>query len=243
MLASDQKLPIAGGAEKRAYVRAMFAAIAPTYDRLNRILSLSMDLRWRRYAVDRLGWERAPDGIYLDLCAGTLDFAAMLARRRNFRGRVVGVDFVQPMLELGRRKADRLEPVTADALVLPFGAATFDGAMVGWGLRNLVDLDAGLIEIARVLKPGARLTILDMATPAAGLLRGLYLFYFERVVPRVGRLVSRHRSAYEWLPESTRVFPPPPELARRLAAAGFGSVGYHLFLGGLTALHVGTRAG
>src|SRR5689334_6549415 len=120
MLASDQRLPIAGGAEKRAYVRSMFAAIAPTYDRLNRILSLSLDQRWRSYAVDRLDWERIPDGIYLDLCAGTLDFAAILARRKGFRGRVVGADFVQRMLELGRRKAERLEPVAADALVLPF---------------------------------------------------------------------------------------------------------------------------
>jgi len=243
MLASDQRLPIAGGAEKRAYVRSMFAAIAPTYDRLNRILSLSLDQRWRSYAVDRLDWERIPDGIYLDLCAGTLDFAAILARRKGFRGRVVGADFVQRMLELGRRKAERLEPVAADALVLPFAAASFDGAMVGWGLRNLVDLDAGLVEVARVLRPGARLVILDTTTPARGPLRALSLFYFERVVPQVGRLVSRHRSAYDWLPESTRSFPQPPELARRLAAAGFGSVGYHLFLGGITALHVGTRAG
>jgi demethylmenaquinone methyltransferase / 2-methoxy-6-polyprenyl-1,4-benzoquinol methylase len=242
MLASDQRLPVAGGAEKRAYVRSMFAAIAPTYDRLNRILSLSLDLRWRRYAVDRLGWERVPDGIYLDLCAGTLDFGAILARRPNFRGRVVGADFVRPMLDLGRRKAERLEPVAADALVLPFRDATFDGVMVGWGLRNLIDLEAGLAEMARVLKPGAGLAILDTTTPA-GPLRGLYLFYFEKVLPQVGRLVSRHGSAYDWLPASTRTFPQPPELARQLTAAGFGGVGYHLFLGGVTALHVGTRSG
>src|SRR5262249_1897095 len=131
MLASDQKLPVTGGAEKRAYVRAMFAAIAPTYDRLNRILSLSMDLRWRRYAVDRIGWQRVPNGIYLDLCAGTLDFSAILARQRNFRGRVVGLDFVRRMLELGRHKAERLDPVAGDALALPFRDAVFDGAMVG----------------------------------------------------------------------------------------------------------------
>ncbi len=243
MLASDHKLPTAGGAEKRAYVRAMFAAIAPTYDRLNRILSLRMDLRWRRYAVDRLGWERVPDGIYLDLCAGTLDFAAILARRPHFRGRVVGADFVRPMLELGKHKADRLVPIAADALALPFRDAVFDGAMVGWGLRNLIDLDTGLAEVARVLKPGARLTILEVATPAWEPLRGLYLFYFERVLPRVGQLVSRHRTAYHWLPESTRVFPRPAELAGRMIAAGFDQVGYRLFFGGVTALHVGTRAG
>jgi len=242
MLASDQKLPVAGGAEKRAYVRAMFSAIAPTYDRLNRLLSLRLDQRWRRYAVDRLGWERAPQGIYLDLCAGTLDFAAILACRPGFKGRVVGADFAQPMLELGRHKAEGLAPVTADALELPFPDAAFDGAMVGWGMRNLVDLDAGLAEVARVLKPGARLVVLDMATPAREPVRALYLFYFERVLPRIGRWVSKHRTAYEWLPESTRSFPRPPELAARMQAAGFGDVRFRLFLGGVAALHTGARA-
>ena len=241
MLASDQKLPVSGGAAKRAYVRAMFTAIAPTYDRLNRILSFRLDLHWRRRAVAQLGWERVPDGIYLDLCAGTLDFAAALARRPGFRGRVVGADFVRPMLELGRGKARGLEPVTADALELPFAAAAFDGAMIGWGIRNLADLDAGLTELARVLKPGARVVIIDMATPRAQPLRGLYLFYFERVLPRIGRLVSKHASAYEWLPESTRAFPAPEELARRVAAAGFTTVRYTPLMGGVTVLLVGTR--
>ncbi|MGH7516270.1 MAG: ubiquinone/menaquinone biosynthesis methyltransferase [Gemmatimonadales bacterium] len=242
MLASDQKLPVSGGAAKRAYVRAMFAAIAPTYDRLNRILSLRLDLRWRRQAVAQLGWERAPEGIYLDLCAGTLDFAAALAGRPGFRGRVVGADFVRPMLELGRAKTPRLEPVTADALELPFESAVFDGAMIGWGLRNLADLDAGLVELARVMKPGARLVVLDMATPPRQPLRGLYLLYFERVLPLVGRLISKHASAYEWLPESTRVFPAPPDLARRIEAAGFEDVRYMLLMGGVTAMHVGVRS-
>ncbi len=242
MLASDQKLPVSGGAAKRAYVQAMFAAIAPTYDRLNRILSFRLDLRWRRQAVARLGWERRPDGIYLDLCAGTLDFGAELASRPGFRGRVIGADFVRPMLELGRGKAGGLDPVTADALDLPFERGVFDGAMIGWGLRNLADLDAGLAELARVVKPGGHVVILDMATPPRQPLRGLYLLYFERVLPLIGRLISKHRSAYDWLPESTRVFPAPPELARRIAAAGFQDVRYTLLLGGVTALHVGVRS-
>lgn len=243
MLASDQKLPVSGGAAKRAYVRAMFSAIAPTYDRLNRILSFRLDLRWRRQAVAQLGWEQAPEGIYLDLCAGTLDFAAALAGQSGFRGRIIGADFVRPMLALGRDKAARLEPVTADALELPFENAVFDGAMIGWGMRNLADLDAGLTELARVLKPGGRMVSLDMATPPKQPLRALYLLYFERLLPRIGRLVSKHTSAYEWLPESTRVFPAPPELARRIASAGFREVRYTLLFGGITALHVGVRAG
>jgi len=242
MLASDRELPVAGGPEKRAYVRHIFTAIAPTYDRLNRIISFRFDQRWRRYAVGRLGWERRPDGIYLDLCAGTLDFAATLACQRGFRGGVIGADFVEPMLRLGRDKAAGLTEVAADALELPFPDASFDGAMVGWGVRNLVDLDAGLAEAARVLRPGARLVILEMALPSQPQLRRAYEFYFRRVMPWIGRRISKHTTAYAWLPASTFAFPEPPELARRLRARGFREVSYKLFMGGVCALHVATRA-
>lgn len=241
MLASDRKLPVSGGPAKRTYVRDMFTAIAPTYDRLNRIISLGLDQRWRRYAVGRLEWERAPEGMYLDLCAGTLDFGAMLAHRRGFRGRIVGADFVQRMLRLGRDKSPRLAPVAADALALPFPDRTFDGAMVGWGARNLVDLDAGLVEAARVLKPGARLVILEMTLPPSPWFRRAFLFYFDRVLPRIGRLFSKHTNAYTWLPESTRTFPAPAELAGRMEDAGFTDVSYSLRLGGVTAVHVGVK--
>ena len=242
MLASDRELPVSGGPEKRAYVREMFTAIAPTYDRLNRIISLRLDQRWRRDAVRRLGWERAPEGMYLDLCAGTLDFGATLARQPGFRGRIVGADFVQRMLRLGRGKSSRLAPVNADALSLPFPDHAFDGAMVGWGVRNLMDLDAGLSEAARVLKPGARLVILEMTLPPNPRLRRVYQFYFRRVLPRIGRMISKHTTAYTWLPESTQAFPGPQELARRMERGGFTDVRYELFLGGVTALHIGTRA-
>jgi demethylmenaquinone methyltransferase/2-methoxy-6-polyprenyl-1,4-benzoquinol methylase len=242
MLASDRELPVSGGPAKRAYVREMFTAVAPTYDRVNRIISLRLDQRWRRYAVRRLGWERAPEGMYLDLCAGTLDFGATLARQPGFRGRIVGADFVQRMLRLGRAKSPRLSPVNADALSLPFPDRAFDGAMVGWGVRNLMDLDAGLSEAARVLKPGARLVILEMTLPPNPRLRRVYQFYFRRVLPWIGRLISKHTTAYTWLPESTQAFPGPQELARRIEREGFTDVRYELFLGGVTALHIGTRA-
>jgi demethylmenaquinone methyltransferase / 2-methoxy-6-polyprenyl-1,4-benzoquinol methylase len=241
MLASDRELPVSGGPEKRAYVRAIFTAIAPTYDRLNRIISFRLDQRWRRHAVRRLGWERAPEGVYLDLCAGTMDFGAMLARQSGFRGRIIGADFAPAMLRLGRNKADRLAPVTADALDLPFPKAAFDGAMVGWGMRNLVDLDAGLSEAARVLKPGARLVILDMTLPPSPLLRRAFQLYFRRVLPWIGRRISKHTTAYDWLPESTQRFPPPAELARHMEAHGFRDVRYKLFVGGVCALHEGIR--
>jgi demethylmenaquinone methyltransferase/2-methoxy-6-polyprenyl-1,4-benzoquinol methylase len=220
----------------------MFTAIAPTYDRLNRIISLRFDQRWRRAAVRRLGWERRPTGRFLDLCAGTMDFGATLARQRGFEGRIVAADFAQAMLRLGRTKSSRLRPVTADALELPFPSATFDGAMVGWGVRNLVDLDAGLAEAARVLRPGAKLVILEMTLPPGPRLRRIYQLYFRRVLPWVGRRISKHTTAYTWLPESTQAFPPPAELARRMAAQGFADTRWRLFLGGVCALHEGVRA-
>lgn len=222
-------------------MRGIFTAIAPTYDRLNRIISLNLDLRWRRAAVRRLGWERAPHGAYLDLCAGTMDFGALLEQAPGFAGRIVAADFVAPMLRLGRHKGQRLRPVTADALMLPFADAAFDGAMVGWGLRNLQDLDAGLGEAARVLRPGARLVILETSTPPNPLMRSLNRIYSDRVLPLVGRLISKHTTAYSWLPESARTFPDAPALAGRLEAAGFRDVRWQWLMGGVTALHVGTR--
>jgi demethylmenaquinone methyltransferase/2-methoxy-6-polyprenyl-1,4-benzoquinol methylase len=222
----------------------MFSAIAPTYDRLNRIISFNLDQRWRRQAVGTLGWERAPAGVYLDLCAGTLDFSAMLAEQPGFRGRVVGADFAVPMLSAGRRKLRDASvlPVAADALLLPFPDRFFDGVTVGWGMRNLVDLDLGLREVARVLKPGARLAILEMSQPAWRPFGMLVDVYFDYLLPRIGQAISKHRTAYTWLPASTRVFPGPRELAERIAAAGFTEVRFERLLGGSCAMHVGERS-
>src|SRR3989449_443119 len=174
------------------------------YNLLNHLLSLNVDRSWRRAAVRRLAWEQRPNGTYLDLCAGTLDLAATLARAPGFRGTVLGADFVLPMLARGKGKAPRTRPVGADALALPFVDARFDGAMVAFGVRNLADLDAGLRETHRVLRPGARFVVLEFATPRFAPLRALYLFYFRRVLPAIGRAVSKHRDAYTYLPESVR---------------------------------------
>jgi len=228
------------GDAKRSYVRGMFTAIAPRYDLLNHLLSLNIDRGWRRRAVARIGWERAPAGMYLDACAGTLDLAAELAARDGFTGRVVGADFVVPMLTQGGGKERDLRPVGADTLRLPFADRTFAGATVGFGIRNLVDVDAGFRELCRVLRPGARLVVLDFTLPRAAPIRALYLFYFRQVLPLIGRMVSKHRDAYSYLPDSVMQFPTPDALAERMTAAGFRDVGYERLTLGVAAVHWGT---
>ncbi len=229
------------GSNQRSYVRGMFSAIAPRYDLLNHLLSFNLDRRWRARAVERLAWRAAPAGRYLDVCAGTLDLGIALAKSRGFRGRVIGVDFALPMLDLGRRKAPEVRVLAADAEQLPFGDATFDGCMVAFGVRNLADPDRGLGEMARVLKPGASLVILEFALPSTWPVRPLYLWYFRRVLPRIGRLVSKHRSAYQYLPDSVSRFLDPMALSQRVAAAGFGAVGFEPLTFGVAALHWGRR--
>jgi len=228
--------------DKRRYVRETFSAIAPRYDLLNHLLSLNIDRGWRRKAVDRLGWEARSNGLFLDACAGTLDLGAVLAGRAGFSGRVVGADFATPMLRLGAGKAGgRIRAAAADTLELPFRDGTFDGATVGFGVRNLADLDAGLRELARVLRPGARLVVLDFTTPPSAPVRALYLFYFRRILPLVGRLVSGHPTAYAYLPASVETFPPPAALSERMARAGFAECGFRLLTGGIAAIHWGKR--
>src|SRR5256885_8771989 len=170
----------AGGAEKCEYVKQIFSDIAPRYDLLNHLLSLNIDKRWRRRAIRALGWQRAPSGVFVDLCAGTLDVSAVLARQPGFSGQVMAADFAEPMLRAGQRKVagSAIDPAVADALSLPLRDASCDGAIVAFGVRNLADLDAGLPEVARVLKPGARYVILEFSTPRVPLVRSLYALYF-----------------------------------------------------------------
>ena len=236
-------LPITGGAAKRDYVRNVFTDIAPRYDLLNHLLSLNADKRWRRAAIDQLDWDNAPRGTYLDLCAGTLDLAAELGNRATFAGHVIAADFVTPMLRGGAGKSARVAAATADALRLPFADAAFDGATVGFGVRNLMDLDAGLREAARVLKPGARFIVLEFTMPGWQPFRAIYLIYLKYILPRVGRMVSKHRTAYDWLPASVLPFPQPPALAARLQGAGFAPVTWQTLWGGIVAIHTAVRAG
>jgi len=241
--ASAPTLPVNGG-EKRTFVRGMFSAIAPRYDLLNHLLSLSLDRWWRRRALRELRWERAPSGTYVDLCAGTLDVAAMLAKRAGFSGRVIGADFAEPMLRAGREKApaDVVAPVVADALELPLQNGAADGAIVAFGIRNVSDLDAALREMHRVLASGARFVILEFTTPRLRLVRALYHFYFHRVLPVVGGIISGHPLAYRYLPESVANFPAEEELGARMRAAGFSDVSWTSLTLGVAAIHVGAKS-
>jgi demethylmenaquinone methyltransferase/2-methoxy-6-polyprenyl-1,4-benzoquinol methylase len=229
-------------AAKRDFVRGMFSAIAPRYDLLNHLLSFNIDRRWRRRAIAALGWEAAPDGTYLDLCAGTLDVAANLANLAGFRGRVVGADFAEPMLRAGRDKvSSHVSPVVADALDLPLVSGSAAGAIVAFGIRNVSDLDAALREVHRVLGRGARFVILEFTTPRQPLMRTLYHLYFHRLLPLVGGIVSGHRTAYRYLPASVAQFPGEEELGARLSTAGFADVHWTSLSWGIAAIHVGTK--
>lgn len=228
--------------DKASAVRGMFGAIAPRYDLLNHLLSLNIDRRWRRGAVDVLTRGVRPGGRFLDVCAGTFDLSLELARRPAFEGVVVGSDFAFPMLAQGAPKIrqDHVVAACADALRLPFPANSFDGAMVAFGVRNLANLDAGLREVARVVRPGGRFVVLEFTVPAWQPFRALYLAYFTRVLPMIGRLVSRHANAYAYLPASVLDFPEPAELAARMEDAGFDDVRWKTLTGGIAAIHVGT---
>lgn len=232
-----------GGAEKRAYVRRIFSEIAPSYDLLNHLLSLNIDKRWRRRALEVLGWTRAPAGTYVDLCAGTLDVSAELVRRPGFAGRIVGADFAEPMLRAGRDKspAARVSPVVADALELPLADGTANGAIVAFGIRNVTDLDACLREVRRVLVPGARFVILEFTTPRSAIVRAGYHLYFHHLLPLIGGVVSGHRTAYKYLPQSVAHFPDERALARRMEGAGFREVGWRSLSLGIAAIHWGHR--
>ncbi|HEY3017460.1 MAG TPA: bifunctional demethylmenaquinone methyltransferase/2-methoxy-6-polyprenyl-1,4-benzoquinol methylase UbiE [Gaiellaceae bacterium] len=210
-------------------VRTMFDRIAPVYDAMNRTMTAGLDRRWRRLTAEAV--VRPGDSV-LDACCGTGDLAIACARAG---GRVTGLDFSEPMLEQARRKAPELEWVRGDLLELPFADGSFDAATVGFGVRNVEDLDRALRELRRVLRVGGRLAVLEITRPR-GVLAPFYRFWFDGVVPLLGKLLPGG-SAYTYLPASVRRFPGPEELAARIVAAGFGEVRVRLFAGGIVALY------
>ncbi|MEO6990899.1 MAG: bifunctional demethylmenaquinone methyltransferase/2-methoxy-6-polyprenyl-1,4-benzoquinol methylase UbiE [Candidatus Baltobacteraceae bacterium] len=228
--------------DKSIYVRDMFAAIAPRYDAANRVLTAGVDELWRRRAVRELA---APSGgRLLDVCCGTGDLAFHIARS-NPTLRVEAVDFCEPMLEAARkrqvreRSGARVTFAIADALALPYPDGTFEGATMGFAMRNVVDISATLREVRRVLRPGARFVNLDVSKAPNPLFRRAFDVYFYHVVPFVGGLVGGSQSAYRYLPNSLTNYPDADALAARFADAGFRESRYRRFAGGAIAIHVG----
>jgi demethylmenaquinone methyltransferase/2-methoxy-6-polyprenyl-1,4-benzoquinol methylase len=231
--------PAAQHPDKGRSVRAMFDAIAPRYDLLNAVLSLGVDRGWRRQAV-RAALAKSPARV-LDVATGTADLALALQAARPAAD-VVGVDFAEAMLEVGRAKAARrglpVELRAGDGTALPYPDATFDAVTIAYGLRNFADVNAGLREFRRVLRPGGRLVVLEFPPPPEGPFGRLFRLYFTRVLPWVGARISGHAGAYRYLPASVMAFPAPERLARQILEAGFDDVVWTPQTGGVSALHV-----
>jgi demethylmenaquinone methyltransferase / 2-methoxy-6-polyprenyl-1,4-benzoquinol methylase len=221
----------------------MFARIAPRYDLANRVLTAGLDESWRRRAIALLG---APDGgAVLDCCCGTGDLVFGLLRSDPTL-RVTGIDFCPPMLDRARRRAGReargdARFVEGDVMALPFADAAFDGATMGFSLRNVVDVDATLREILRILRPGARFVSLDVSKARNRTFKRLFDLYFYHLVPLVGGIVGGSPAAYRYLPNSLTHHPNAAALAERFARAGFTQCGYRALMGGTIAINFGTK--
>lgn len=222
----------------------MFAGIASRYDFLNHFLSANTDTRWRRLVARKLQPSlRAAETRVLDVACGTGDLSLVIANATG--AHVIGTDFCRPMLEIAARKAANVAPsipfVEGDAMLLPFADDSFDAVSIAFGLRNLSSVERGLKELWRVLKPGGRAAILEFSRPVVPGFRSLFQFYFTRVLPRIGGMVSGSRGAYEYLPDSVSRFPDQRLLAAMMKDVGFTEVEYQNLTGGIAALHMGTR--
>jgi demethylmenaquinone methyltransferase/2-methoxy-6-polyprenyl-1,4-benzoquinol methylase len=223
-------------------IRANFDAIAPRYDLTNRVISCGVDVRWRKIAVRALG-DLPEHPRVLDLACGTCDLALELLRWRP-DAQVTGVDLSRAMLGLAAAKTTGkpIRLVHAPAEALPFADATFDAAMIGFGIRNVPDYRSGLRELVRVLRPGGRLMVLEFSTPPSRLLWRVYNTYFFHVLPRIGGLLTGREQAYRYLTHSVAGFPGAQEFAAQMTACGFASVSWRALTGGIVCVHTGSRA-
>jgi demethylmenaquinone methyltransferase / 2-methoxy-6-polyprenyl-1,4-benzoquinol methylase len=225
------------GTLEEGQVRAMFDRIARVYDLMNSVMTAGLHHRWRERAADLAGL--GPGARALDVACGTGDLALELSRRVGPSGQVVGADFSEAMLERARAKSADVTWEWANALELPYPDAGFDAATVGFGARNFSDLDRGLAEMARVVRPGGRVVVLEITTPQRPPLSTFFSIWFDRVVPALGRIAG-DPEAYSYLPSSVKRFPRPEELAARMSAVGLGELRWILTAGGIIALHAGT---
>lgn len=226
-------------------VREMFASIAGRYDLLNHLLSGNVDKRWRRLVAQALrGTLEDREARLLDVACGTGDLSITLAQAGQ--ARIVGIDFCRPMLEIAATKivdsGSGIPLIEGDALALPFADCSFEAATIAFGLRNLASVEAGIKELRRVLKPGGTVAVLEFSKPRTPVLRSLFKFYFTKVLPTFGGLISGSKSAYQYLPDSVSRFPDQLELASLIEAAGFENVSFRNLTFGIAALHLGTRS-
>lgn len=229
---------------KSEQVRDMFDNIAPAYDFMNRAMTFGIDRRWRRIAVDMVA--RNPHDSILDIATGTGDLAMLLARRTQAR-RITGLDLSQGMIDIGRRKIERaglsgrIELICGDSLAMPFADAQFDAITVAYGVRNFADLLAGYREMGRVLRPGGTLTVIELCTPTARLVRPLYRLYTRRIIPLMGRLVSKDVRAYSYLPESIAAVPQRAGMTALMEQAGFTDAAWRTLTFGTCAIYTARK--
>lgn len=232
------------GEGKQAYVRNMFARIAPRYDLLNSLLSLRIHHYWRHIAAKEARLK--PGQRALDVCTGTADFALRLAKDVVEHGQVIGIDFCVPMLKIGMSKSHRhhvgrcISLALADAQTLPFADNTFDAVTIAFGIRNVADMRRAFTEMWRVLKPGGRLVCLEFSHPRTQPFRAIYTFYFHRILPLIGGLLSHH-DAYTYLPVSVSHFPEREQLAQLLREEGFADVRWRELTFGIVCIHTGVK--
>lgn len=240
MTQNHPKSVLPAAAEKRSYVRQMFTEIAPRYDLMNRLMALGRDQVWRRSVVRLCRLPRG--GRLLDVATGTGDIAYE-ALRSDPTLRAVGLDLTREMMVhgVGKHPGLALPFAEGDALVLPFPDSAFDAACSGFMMRNVTDVRAAFVEQARVVKPGGRVVCLEITLPRTPVFAQLFRFYFFKLVPIIGGLISGQRSAYTYLPHSAVSFPRPAELAAIMASAGLRDVGYQLAMLGTVAVHWGTK--
>lgn len=228
---------------KEQFVHSVFESIAPKYDVMNDILSFRRHKAWRKFAMKKMNMPQGASAV--DLCCGTCDWTISMAQESG--GKMTGLDFSESMLEVGRRKVDsqnlqnQITLVQGNAMELPFADNTFDYATIGFGLRNVPDIHKVLREMKRVVKPGGMIVCLELSKPTWQPFKGIYYFYFQKILPMLGKLFAKRYEQYKWLPESLAEFPGREELAQIFRGIGLSRVEAHPLTGGIAALHTGMK--